>query len=45
MVDLWKRGQGTHCTKVGADKLAKNTQNAPKFICPNCFFTHLFSDP
>ena len=22
-------------TKMGADKLAKNTQNAPKFICPN----------
>ena len=29
-------GQGTHSTKMGADKLAENTQNAPKFICPNC---------
>ena len=26
-----KHGQGTHCTKMGADKLA----NAPKFICPS----------
>ena len=23
-------------TKMGADKSAKNTLNAPKFICPNC---------
>ena len=23
-------------TKVGEDKLAKNTPNAPKYICPNC---------
>jgi hypothetical protein len=22
-------------TKMGADKLAKNTKNAPNFICPN----------
>ena len=29
-------GQRTHCTKMGADKLAKNTPNAPKFTCPNC---------
>ena len=29
-------GQWTHCTKMGADKLAGNTPNAPKFICPNC---------
>ena len=27
-------GQGTHCTKIGADSLAKNTTNAPKFIGP-----------
>jgi hypothetical protein len=31
-----KHGQGTHCTKMGADKLAENTPNAPKFIRPNC---------
>ena len=31
-----KHGQGTHSTKMGADKLAENTPNAPKFICPNC---------
>ena len=24
------------CTKMGADKWAKNTPNAPIFICPNC---------
>ena len=23
-------------TKMGADKAAENTPNAPKFICPNC---------
>ena len=28
-----KHGQGTHRTKMGADKLFENT---PKFICPNC---------
>ena len=26
----------TVCTKMGADTLAENTPNAPKFICPNC---------
>ena len=31
-----KNGQGTHCTKMGADSLAKNTPNAPEFICPIC---------
>ena len=30
-----KHGQGTHCTKMGADSLAKNTSNAPEFICPS----------
>ena len=25
-------GQGTHCTKMGADSLAENTPNAPEFI-------------
>ena len=30
-----KNGQGTHCTKVGADKLADHTTNAPKFIYQN----------
>ena len=30
-----KHGQGTHCTKMGADELAENTPNAPKLICPN----------
>ena len=29
-----KYGQGTQSTKMGADKLAKNTPNALKFICP-----------
>jgi hypothetical protein len=29
-----KHGQGTHNTKMSADKLAENTPNAPKFICP-----------
>ena len=31
-----KHGQGTHCTKMGADSLAENTQNVPEFFCPNC---------
>ena len=31
-----KHGQGTPCTKMGADKLAENTPNDPKFICLNC---------
>ena len=30
-----KHGQGTHSTKMGADKLTESTPNAPKFICPN----------
>ena len=29
-------GKGTHSTKIGAYKMAKNTPNAPKFIGPNC---------
>jgi hypothetical protein len=29
-------GQGTRCTKMGADKLAENHPNGPKFIFPNC---------
>ena len=28
--------EGTVCTKMGADKSAENTPNAPKFIGPNC---------
>ena len=31
-----KHGQGTHCTKMGADKLAENNPNAQTFIFPNC---------
>ena len=31
-----KHGQGTHCTKMCADSVAKNNQNSPKFICPIC---------
>ena len=31
-----KHGQGTHCTKMGADSLAENTPNDPEFICPIC---------
>ena len=30
-----RHGQGTHCTKKGADSLAENTPNAPEFICPS----------
>ena len=30
-----KYGQGTHCTKIGAASLTKNTPNAPKFVCPS----------
>ena len=30
-----KHGQGTHSTKMGANKSAENNPNAPKFICPN----------
>ena len=30
-----KHGQGTHCTKMGAESLAENTTNAPEFICPS----------
>ena len=29
-----RHGQGTHCTKMGADSLAENTPNAPEFISP-----------
>ena len=35
MVD-GKYGQGTHSTKMVADKSANNTPSAPKLICPNC---------
>ena len=31
-----KHGQGTHITKMGAESLAENTPNDPKFICPIC---------
>ena len=31
-----KHGQGTHCTKMGADGLAQNTPIASEFICPIC---------
>ena len=32
-----KHGQGTHCTKMGAEySLTKNTPNAPEFIRPIC---------
>ena len=30
-------GQGTHCAKMDADKLAENT---PEFICLNCLPKH-----
>ena len=33
---MGKHGQGTHSTKLGADKSAENTLNGPKFMCPNC---------
>ena len=36
MVDLnGKHGQGTHSTKMGADKLAEKTPNAPQNFRPN----------
>ena len=35
MENIGKHGQGTRSTKMGADKSAKNTPNAPKFICPS----------
>ena len=28
--------KGLTVPKMGADKSAENTPNAPKFICPNC---------
>ena len=33
-----KHGQGTHCTKMGANSLAENENipNAPEFICSIC---------
>ena len=31
-----KHGQGTHSTKMGANKSAENTPNAPEFIWPIC---------
>ena len=34
-----KHGQGTHCTKMGADSSAENTPNAlelsAQFVCPS----------
>ena len=34
-----KHGQGTHCTKMGADSLAENTPNShnlsAQFVCPS----------
>ena len=35
-----KHGQGTHCTKMGADSLSENTPNAPESICPICLPKH-----
>ena len=38
MVENGKHGQGTHSAKMGADKLAENTPNAPnvsdQIVCP-----------
>ena len=31
-----KHGQGTHSTKMGADKLSENTPNASKYFGPIC---------
>jgi hypothetical protein len=28
--------KGLTVPKMGVDKLAENTPNAPRFICPNC---------
>ena len=35
MENMARPGQ-THSTKLGADKSAENTPNAPRFICLNC---------
>lgn len=40
-----KHGQGTHCTKMGADKSAENTTNAPKFIYPRNHMLQCLSVP
>ena len=32
---LGKHGQGTHCTKMGADSLAENTPKCPRIYLPN----------
>ena len=38
-LDEWltngKHGQGTRCTKMGADSLVENTLNSQEFICPS----------
>ena len=31
-----KHRKATHCSKMASDSLAKNTPNAPEFICPIC---------
>ena len=33
IVDYGKHGEGTHCTKMGAESSA---ENAPEVICPIC---------
>ena len=40
---MGKHGQGTHCTKMGADSLSKNTPNALEFICQICLPKPKFS--
>jgi hypothetical protein len=33
-IEMENMDKGLHSIKIGADKLAKNTPNAAKFICP-----------
>ena len=39
-----KHGQETHCSKMGADSLAKIIPNASEFICPICLPKPKFSE-
>ena len=46
-----KHGQWNQCTKMGADSLAENTENAQEFVCPTlqkalfCILFDTYIDP
>ena len=46
-----KHGQWNQCTKMGADSLAENTENAQEFVCPTlqktlfCIIFDTYVDP